>query len=236
MPHLKRLVSPDHYKIPRKEHKWAVKPSPGPHPKDMCIPLLVLIRDRLKYARNSREGKKIIKSGKILVDGRVRKDYKFPVGLMDVVEIPDTGDVFRIVSMSNGRLEPIKIPEKEKELKLCRIEDKRYVKGGRIQLNLHDGRNILIDQSDVNKYKTMDSLLIRIPEQEILESVRFKEGVKILIIGGRHFGEIGTLSEIKIIKGPQPNVIRYELDGRSMETLMEYAFPVGEKEPVLTIR
>ena len=85
--HQKRLSAPKTYKIPRKVSKWVVKPSPGPHNKE-AIPLLVLVRDFLELADTGREARRIISSGEILVDGIVRKDYKFPVGLFDVVTIP----------------------------------------------------------------------------------------------------------------------------------------------------
>ena len=57
--HLKRLAAASCLKIKRKEFKWIVKPSPGPHPKNLCIPLAVLIRDYLGFARNMREVKYI---------------------------------------------------------------------------------------------------------------------------------------------------------------------------------
>ncbi|MEM4788723.1 MAG: S4 domain-containing protein, partial [Ignisphaera sp.] len=95
--HLKRLAAPAFWPILRKEYKWITKPSPGPHLLERCIPLLVLIRDVLKLAENAREAKKIIFDGEVLIDGRVRRDFKFPVGLMDVVSIPKINMYIRIV-------------------------------------------------------------------------------------------------------------------------------------------
>ena len=72
-----------------KKPKWIISQHPGAHPRDYSIPLMVVIRDILGYADNAREGKKIINSGKIFVNGVVKKDIHCGVGLMDVISIPD---------------------------------------------------------------------------------------------------------------------------------------------------
>ena len=86
--HLKRYKAPKSWPIHPKEDTWTVKPSAGSHSINDSIPLTLVIRDVLKLADNSREAKRIINSGNVLVDGRVVKDYKFPVGFMDIIEIP----------------------------------------------------------------------------------------------------------------------------------------------------
>ncbi|MHA1832356.1 MAG: 30S ribosomal protein S4e, partial [Candidatus Baldrarchaeia archaeon] len=43
--HLKRLPAPRFWPIHKKEFKWTVRPSPGPHPMNRCLPLLLIVRD-----------------------------------------------------------------------------------------------------------------------------------------------------------------------------------------------
>jgi len=71
---------------------WATKPSQGPHKLRECIPLNLVVKNKLKLALNSREAKLIIaaKDGNFAVDGKVRKDFKYPVGIMDVITILKT--------------------------------------------------------------------------------------------------------------------------------------------------
>ena len=171
--HEKRIAAKVAYPLKRKVGgKFTVVPRPGPHPKDFCIPLAVIVRDILGYAENMKEAKNIIKSGKILVDGKIRKDHKYPVGIFDVVEIPDVNEVFRVVP-GEKFLELVKIPKKEKNLKLCRIDNKTVVRKGKIQLNLNDGKNIL---SVGKEFKTGDSLLIEIPKLNIKKHLKRKKG------------------------------------------------------------
>ncbi|HDD45885.1 MAG TPA: 30S ribosomal protein S4e, partial [Candidatus Aenigmarchaeota archaeon] len=95
--YLKRYLIPKYWRVAKKAYKWAVRPSPGPHPIDRCIPLLVLVRDVLGIAENAKEAKKIIKKGELMIDGVIRKDHRFPVGLMDVVAIPKMKMYYRVV-------------------------------------------------------------------------------------------------------------------------------------------
>ena len=59
MAHLKRYGIPKFWPLSKKEKVWAVKPRPGPHPKDFCIPLQIIVRDILELAETSKEAKKI---------------------------------------------------------------------------------------------------------------------------------------------------------------------------------
>lgn len=60
----------------------APRPSPGPHKLRECLPLIVLLRNRLKYALTGDEVKRIVKQRLIKVDGKVRTNPTFPAGFM----------------------------------------------------------------------------------------------------------------------------------------------------------
>ncbi len=60
----------------------APRPSPGPHKLRECLPLVVLLRNRLKYALTGDEVKRIVKQRLIKVDGKIRTDTTFPAGFM----------------------------------------------------------------------------------------------------------------------------------------------------------
>ena len=236
--HLKRLAAPSFWSILRKEYKWAVKPSPGPHPLNRSIPLLILIRDVLKLAESAREAKRIIYDGHVLVDGRVRRNYKFPVGIMDVVSIPKIGMNIRIVPYVTRYLWYIDIPAEESKLKLVRIEDKTLVKGGRIQLNLHDGRNIVISKEESNRYKTLDTLLIEIPTQTILQHIPLDTGKFAIVIDGRNVGRMGRIVNINTetsMKRRRWLVTLEDPLGYRFQTILDYVMVVGEDRPLIKI-
>lgn len=229
--HLKRFKSPEHWPIHPKEFKWTVKPSPGPHSIEGSLPLLFIVRDILQVADNAREARIIINNGEILVDGRARKDYKFPVGFMDVIQIPKTKKSYRVLPDERGRLVLYPIEEANTKFKLCRIEDKTTIKGGKTQLNLHDGRNFLTD----GDYKTGDVLVLNVPDQEIKDNIKFEDGTIGLITGGKHIGEKGTVKEINITRSSMPNTVLIETKEKTFQTLQDYVFVLGKDKPVITL-
>ena len=239
--HLKALAAPRFWPILRKEYKWVVKPSPGPHPIERSIPLLIIVRNILGYAKTAREARKLIAEGHFKVDGRIRRNYKYPVGLMDVIEIVDTQEYYRVIPVPVKVMDLIKIDKEEARYKLCRIENKTTVKGGHIQLNLHDGRNILIRVSDPQNpeediYKTLGTLQITIPEQEIVKYVPLKEGVLAIISGGRNVGRVGRVVSIQRgIRRYRSIVTLEDKHGNKFQTSLEYLFPIGEEEPLIKL-
>jgi len=241
--HLKREVTPAFWPIHRKKFVWALKPSPGPHPIERCIPLGIIVRDLLGFAKTMREAKKIIAQGKILVDGRVRRDEHFPVGLMDVVSIPEIDVNYRVLPYEKGLILH-EISGEEAKYKICRIENKTTVNGGHIQLNLHDGRNILIRSEDPsnpagNIYRTFDTLKISLPDQEILEHLRLEIGMMAIFVDGENIGKYGIIREIderSSIKRRRNLVTIKDSKGETYQTILDYVFVIGDKTPRISLR
>jgi len=221
--------------VPRKEKKWIVKPSPGPHKKFESIPLLIIVRDILKLADTGKEARKIIKAKEILVDGKPRLDHKYPVGLFDVITVPKLKKQYRIVPAKNG-LTLIEIPKNESGLKLCRIEGKTLVKNGFLQLNLHDGKNILVkEKAKKDSYKTGDSLLIETPGQKIKKHIKMEKGSTTIIIGGQNIGDIVKIKEIIKTRGRQPNKVICKKKEKEFEAIKNYVFVVGKTKPEIKV-
>lgn len=61
---------------------FAPRPSTGPHKLRESLPLLIFLRNRLKYALNGAEVTKIVMQRLIKVDGKVRTDPTYPAGFM----------------------------------------------------------------------------------------------------------------------------------------------------------
>lgn len=230
--HLKRYKAPKTWPIHPKEETWTVKPSAGPHAIEDCLSLMVVVRDILKIADNSREAKRIINSGDIVINGRSKKDYKFPVGFMDIITIPKTNETYRVLLDNKRRLTLKPITNEETDVKLSKIVNKTTIKGGQTQLNLHDGRNLLTEED----YKVGDVLSLKMPEQEVQNVYKLEEGATVLVTGGKHTGEIGKISEIIINQSSNPNTVVIENSRKeNFLTLKDYAFVIGENEPSIEL-
>lgn len=80
--HLKRLNAPKHWMLDKLGGAFAPKPSSGPHKSRECLPLILILRNRLKYALTYREVIAILMQRHVLVDGKVRTDKTYPAGFM----------------------------------------------------------------------------------------------------------------------------------------------------------
>jgi small subunit ribosomal protein S4e len=221
--------------VPVKRRKWVVSPRPGPHKKLESIPLLIIVRDLLKLADSAKDAKRIIKAKEILVDGKPRTDHKYPAGLFDVISIPKIDKHYRIVPGKNG-LSLIEIPKKESNLKICRIRNKTMNRGGRLQLNLHDGKNILLEKTKKEEvYSTGDSLLIEVPSQKIIEHIKMEKDAVAMITGGQNIGDIVKVKEIIVMRSREPNKVVCVKDGKEFEAIKDYVFVVGKTKPVIKL-
>ena len=231
--HMKRAMSPNFWPIHRKESTWAVKPNPGAHGSKVSTPLLVLVRDFLGYAETAKESRRLIHEGKIIVDGKTRRDSRYPVGLMDVVVVPAAEQWFRVMPRHGGRFILHPISKAESEFKLCQVTGKTTVNNGVTQLNLHDGRNILLDGGE--SYAVNDIVRLELPGQEITDHIEFKPGIRVIITGGRSQGTKGILIGL----GNEPGLkrtatVRTEAND-DVRTLSKYVFGVGTDAPIISL-
>jgi len=220
---LKRLNAPKSWPVPRKSNVWVTSPNPGPHSLDGCMPLNVVLRDMLKVADTAAEAKKVLSGKQVWVDGKVVTEEKFPVGLMDVVSLPTNGKHYRMLLDSRGKFMLVEITEDRAKWKLCRIENKTYVSGGRLQLNMHDGRNILVE---TDSYKTGDVLKIEVPTQKIVETYKLVQGNLAMIVSGSNAGQVNVVDEQVEERSTAPNLVRFK-NGKL--TVKDNVFVIGNK-------
>ena len=146
---------------------------------------------------------------------------------MDVISLPKMKKHFRAMIDNHGRIEFIEIKPAEAKWKLVRVENKRVIKGGKVQLNLHDGTNILSDK----KVKTGDVLQVTLPDMKIKTVLEFKKGAQALITGGSHVGSISKIKDIEVTRSTKPNLVMYG----EFQTIKPYSFVVGEKKAMVAL-
>ena len=228
---LKRQMAPMFWGINRKEKRFVITVRPGSHPKNNSIPTAVLLRDTLKKVKTLREAKSSIYGGKVKVDGIIQKSLHHSIGLMDVVELEGITDVYRLVPNNGHLLEPIKINAAEKSKKLVKVKSKTTNKGGKMQLGFHDGRTIITDiNANVN-----DTCLLQIPEQKILDVIKFEKNSRVIVTRGINVGRIGLINEIKQGTFTLPKRISLIIDDKTIEIPANITMVVGKEKPVIQI-
>ena len=184
------------------------------------------IRDRLREAKSS------IYGGKIKVDGIIQKSLHHSIGLMDVVELEGTTDVYRLIPKNGHILEPLKIDAGEKSKKLVKVNSKTTIKGGKTQLGFHDGRTIITDV-DTN---VDDTCLLQIPEQKILDVIKLEKDSLVIVTRGANTGQIGHLNNINEATFTLPKRINLTVDKKKFEMPSDLVIAIGKEKPVIQVR
>ena len=229
---LKRQMAPQFWGIARKDKRFVITTRPGPHKKHHAVPTAVFLRDMLKIVTSLREAKTSIYSGKVKIDGVVRKSLHHAIGLMDVVELENVSDVYRLVPTDGKLLKPIKINESEKTKKLVRVTSKTTINKGKMQIGFHDGRSTIAD----TKVNVGDVCLIQVPDQKILEVIKLEAGNNGLVTRGINAGQIGKIESIEEGTFILPKRVILSLGDRKIEIPADIIMPIGKEEPVIQLK
>jgi len=229
---LKRQMAPQFWGIARKDKRFVITTKPGPHKKSYAIPTAVFLRDTLKIVSTLREAKASIYSGKVKIDGVVRKSLHHAIGLMDVIELENVSDIYRLVPTEGKILKPIKIKDAEKSKKLVRIVTKTTINKGKTQTGFHDGRSTL---AEVNG-KVGDTCVMQIPDQKVLEVIKLEAGCQGLVTRGINAGQIGKVESVEEGTFILPKRVILILGDRKIEIPADVIMPIGKEEPVIQLK
>lgn len=225
---MKRTMAPKFWPINRKNKKYTIRPVSGPHSKERCMPLGIILRDVLHYAHTAKESQTLLNKGDVMVDGRVRKSNNFPVGLMDILTIGEEN--YRILPNATGFYLK-KIEENEKHIKPSKIVSKTIIKKGKMQLNLFDGHNIVSDKGD---YATGDTIVLDLRKGIVTQIIKMKKGAIAIVTGGKNAGKLGKVGDVTTAK-MRPSQVTLEHESGKIIVPKDNVFVIGDKEPVIKI-
>lgn len=228
---LKRQMAPTFWKIRRKDSQFVLRVRPGGHAKTKAYPIGIILRDVLKVANTMHEAANIVTAGKVKIDGSIRRDVNFGVGLMDVMELVTTGQVFRFVPKDSKLLVPLSINLEEKSEKMIKITSKVVTAGNRLSYGFHDGRTIISDR----KMTVGDTCLVELLENKIIEHIRFEAGCMVLVTSGENAGSIGKVEDIRdgIFSLPKRALVSFA--ERSVELPVAIIMAIGSDKPLLQV-
>jgi len=225
--HLKRLNAPRHWMLSKMDGIWAPRPSQGPHKLRESLPLILILRNRLKYALTGKETKMICMEKLVKVDGKIRTDPNFPAGFMDVVELTKSGDQFRLIYDTKGRFVLHRIDDAEKQFKLCRVKHQEMTNKKVPYIVTHDGRTIRYPDPAV---KVNDVVKVDIATGKAIDFIKFEVGKLAMITKGRNTGRVGTVVSVEKHPGSFDIVTIRDTAGNAFSTRQENVFIIGSGE------
>jgi len=220
------MSAPKHWMLGKLDGIWAPRPSSGPHKLRECLPLVIVLRNRLKYALTKKEVTTICLNKLIKVDNKVRVDPDFPAGFMDVIELPKSGDAFRLLYDTKGRFVLHRINAEEKKYKLCKVTRQEYTKKAIPYIATKDGRTIRYPDPLI---KVNDTVKIDLETGKIVDFVKFEAGNLVMITGGRNAGRVGILHHIERHEGSFNIAHIKDSAGHSFATRMGNVFVIGNE-------
>jgi len=153
------------------------------------------------------------------------------LGLMDTLSFAAPLDAhYRVMKNHRGKLVLVAIPAAEATTKIGRVRFKHTVKNGRVEVTLHDGRNLLVAAS--TPYRVGDSVKIEVPGQKVVDHLPLAPGALAYVAGGTHVGELARVERVEVRNSSQPNLVHFK---EGFSTIKEYVYVVGQNAPEITV-
>ena len=221
--HIKRIAIPKAVPLTnKKDYVWVINHSPGPHSKKHSAPLLLFIRDILGFAKTAREARNILNSRLVSIDGVIRTDPDFPVGLFDIIHFSKSDKYYQILIDNKARLLPKEIEKSDK--KLLKVVGKTTIEKGKTSVALHDGKNLFADNVRVG-----DSLLLNLSNKKIEKVLKLEKGATCMITEGKHAGTTAKLVDIIERKEGKPAEAKLGSKDGEFITVAKYLFVIDDK-------
>ncbi|KAI1723432.1 ribosomal family s4e domain-containing protein [Ditylenchus destructor] len=228
--HLKRLAAPKNWMLDKLGGVFAPRPMCGPHKLRESLPLILFLRNRLKYALSYNEARMICKQRLIKVDGKVRTEMRFPAGFMDVIRIEKTEENFRLLYDVKGRFTTHRITKQEAQFKLCKVVKISIGPKGVPYIVTHDARTIRYPDPHI---KIDDTVVVNIDTGKITDYVKFDSGNVCMVTGGRNMGRVGIVGHRERHPGSFDIVHVKDSVGHTFATRLNNIFIIGKGNQAL---
>ncbi|MBI2507597.1 hypothetical protein HYV89_01455 [Candidatus Woesearchaeota archaeon] len=220
--HLKSIAAPKSWPIKRKKNIFVIRPNPGPHKLEDCMPIGLVLK-MLSQVKNTNEAKHVINSRKVLINKKPAEDIKSQVGLLDVLEFADKS--YRVLLDKKGKLLFKEISKSDANITLLKIIKKTKLTGSKFQLNFHNGFNMMAEKNDV---KANDVLVIE--GNKVKEKIGFDKGSTVYIIKGKNMGKTAKIENVG-----NSSQVALKIDDKKISLPKNYVFLIGKEKPIISV-
>jgi small subunit ribosomal protein S4e len=170
--------------IPRKGTKYVARASS--HLAE-SVSVLAALRDILHLAKTMKEVRQMIFQKLLKINGREVKDYHESVKLFNILHA-DKDYVLKLSPVRKFFFEEIKNPNE----RLCKVISKKLIAGNKIQINLHDGSNLIGE----NKFKVGDSIYLDF-SGKVKKHLSPEKGKEAFVFAGKYAGQSGKIESVE---------------------------------------
>ena len=189
--YLKRQTTNKSWPIPRKGTTYLAKPT---HEAANGVPLVVIMRDVLKFVKNKKELIRLLNEKQVLINQKEIRETNYPLLLFDALSLPAMKKNYKVI-LEGRRIGLKEVDEKNATTRTYKILNKKELGKGKTQLNLDGGKNILADDK-TKKLKTGDFITLNSKDNKVVSSASLTKGSKIVVVSGKHIGVIGEIKDV----------------------------------------
>ena len=155
----------------------------------------MIFRYRLKCARTSGDIIQSVmdKEGGFKVDNKIRRDRKYPVGVMDVLNVTKTGENYRLLYDVKGRFVIVKIKDAEANFKLLKVKTRAVGPNKIPYIVTHDSRTIRFPHPEIREG---DTIKYNLEKNQIESWIPNTPGKLCYITGGNNIGRVGQIQHV----------------------------------------
>ncbi len=167
-----------------------------------AVPVIIAIRDMLKIASNSKEGKYMIHNKLLKINGQLVTELNQPINLFSIFYADKN---YQLVILPTGRFA---FEDTKENSRPVRVIGKNAVKDKKIQYGLHDGTSLISKE----KINVGDTVFLDF-DNKIKKHIVFEKGKNGLVISGKNIGKTGKIIEVLgknvnlLIKGQTEEVV-----------------------------
>lgn len=224
--HLKRLAAPATWGLSKTGGKFAVRLSPGPHSRELSIPLKYVVAKFLKVANTSKEVCYILTSKMIAVNGKEITDGKFPVGLFDVITIKKTNQHYRLLFNVNRKFKVHKISGEEAQFRLTKVMSKSVDQGIPYTRTL-DGYNFKFANPAI---EVADTVKVDIKTNKIVDFIKFETDKVVFVFSGSNIGRVGVIKRMEVLTNGSAFLYLTDNNNKNFTVLGSKAIVIGDSK------
>lgn len=185
----------------------------------------------LGFAANAKEARTVLRAKDVSVNGQIRMEPKFAVGLFDVIGIEAAKKHYRMVLDHKGRLKAIEVSKSDAQKTVEKVVRKTVGKGGVFMLTTNAGS---VFREKDPKIRVGDSLVIDVEKKKHTHVLHLEKGKMAYVTGGTHCGSLATVQEILPSTMQKQGLV--QLKGKEeFQTIVSNVIVIGDKSAAIEV-
>jgi small subunit ribosomal protein S4e len=173
--------------LPRKGTKYVAR-ALSHH--TMAVPLVIAVRDMLKLAQTSREVNHLMKQDLLKINGKTPKNIRESIKLFGLLQADKT---YQLSLLPTHKFTFVETKETTRPVK---VVNKIARQNNKIQVNGHDGSNLLLDTKAASSIKTNDTLLLSL-DNKLSKHIPLDKAKTGFVFAGKYAGQEGKIKTVE---------------------------------------